>query len=321
MSPLPAGRAFTARAGCPIRHAPSHFGGVLARVATLTVIRSLVLQSDFGTSDGAVAAMVGVAVGVDPNIRIFDLTHHIPPFDVWEASVRLLQTVEYWPAGTVFVSVVDPGVGSDRKSAVARTARGDFIVTPDNGTLTQLLHRAPIVEVREIDERVNRLPNSGESYTFHGRDIYAFTAARLAAGVMTYEEVGPTYPVTDIVEFDIAPAAREADDLVGTIDAHDVRYGSIWTNIPRELLLELGVTHGDRLEIEVTDRGQLVHSNSLRYSRSFADVSVGRGLAYINSLDNLAFAINRGNYAAAFGLERGPEWAVRVRLYRSAAAR
>lgn len=275
---------------------------------------ALVLQSDFGTSDGAVAAMVGVAIGVAPELRVFDLTHHIPPFDVWEASFRLLQTVNYWPAGTVFVSVVDPGVGSDRKSAVAKTERGDFIVTPDNGTLTQLLRRGPIVEVREIDESVNRLPNSGESYTFHGRDIYAYTAARLASGVITFEEVGPQYPIDEIVELPLAEATLKGDEIRGVIDAHDVRYGSIWTNIPRTMVKELGVEYGTKLEVEILDRGRVVHTNSLRYSRSFAEVSLGRGLAYINSLDCLAFAINRGSYAAAYSIDRGPEWEVRVRI-------
>ena len=96
----------------------------------------LVLQSDFGTKDGAVAAMRGVAVGVSADLRIYDLTHEIPTFNIWEAALRLDQTAEYWPAGTVFVSVVDPGVGTDRKSVVLRTKSGHYFVTPDNGTLT-----------------------------------------------------------------------------------------------------------------------------------------------------------------------------------------
>ena len=98
--------------------------------------RALVYQTDFGLKDGAVAAMKGVAFSVSPELKQYDLTHEIPPFDIWQAAYRLQQTVSYWPSGTVFVSVVDPGVGSERKSVVAKTRSGHYIVTPDNGTLT-----------------------------------------------------------------------------------------------------------------------------------------------------------------------------------------
>ena len=98
----------------------------------------LVFQSDFGLVDGAVSAMHGVANTVDDNIKIQDLTHDIPPYSIWDASYRLFQTIEYWPKGTVFVSVVDPGVGSSRRSVVAEIVGGQYIVTPDNGTLTHI---------------------------------------------------------------------------------------------------------------------------------------------------------------------------------------
>ena len=150
----------------------------------------LVLQSDFGLLDGAVASMKGVAVSVSPDIHIYDLTHHIEPFNIWQGALRLVQTAEYWPAGTVFVSVVDPGVGTDRKSIVLKTRSGHYFVTPDNGTLTFVAPRLGIEAVREIDEAVNRRKNSEKSFTFHGRDVYAYTAARLAAGVITFEQVG-----------------------------------------------------------------------------------------------------------------------------------
>ena len=150
----------------------------------------LVLQTDFGLQDGAVAAMYGVALGVNPDLKIYNLTHEIETYNIWDASYRLVQTLQYWPEGTVFVSVVDPGVGSNRKSIVAKTKDGKYVVTPDNGTLTHIHSNIGIEEIREIDETRNRLPYSGESYTFHGRDIYAFTGARLASGVISYEEVG-----------------------------------------------------------------------------------------------------------------------------------
>ena len=150
----------------------------------------IVFQTDFGLKDGAVSAMKGVAMGVDTNLKLYDLTHEIPAYNIWEAAYRLEQTVQYWPAGTVFVSVVDPGVGTNRKSVVLKTKSGHFIVTPDNGTLTLVSESLGIESLREIDEAVNRRKNSEKSYTFHGRDVYAYTAARLASGKITYEQVG-----------------------------------------------------------------------------------------------------------------------------------
>ena len=143
--------------------------------------RIVVYQTDFGLKDGAVAEMKGVAMGVDTGLKLFDLTHEIPAYNIWEAAYRLEQTVRYWPAGTVFVSVVDPGVGTERKSVVLKTRSGHFIVTPDNGTLTLVARSLGIVEIREIDETLNRRKDSRESYTFHGRDVYSYTGARLAA--------------------------------------------------------------------------------------------------------------------------------------------
>ena len=152
--------------------------------------KNIVFQTDFGLKDGAVSAMKGVALGVSPDLKLYDLTHEIPAYNIWEAAYRLEQTISYWPAGTVFVSVVDPGVGTDRKSVVVKTKSGHFIVTPDNGTLTLVATSLGIEERREIDESTNRRIGSQDSYTFHGRDVYAYTAARLAAGVITFEEVG-----------------------------------------------------------------------------------------------------------------------------------
>src|SRR5664279_2845858 len=125
----------------------------------------VVFQSDFGLKDGAVSAMKGVSMGVSTDLKLFDLTHEIPAYNIWEAAYRLEQTVPYWPAGTVFVSVVDSGVGTTRKSVVLKTKTGQFIVTPDNGTLTLIASSQGIAEVRQIDEVLNRRKNSQESYT------------------------------------------------------------------------------------------------------------------------------------------------------------
>ena len=121
-------------------------------------MKPLVFQSDFGLVDGAVSAMYGVAYCVDPELKIHDLTHDITPYSIWEASYRLIQTISYWPEDTVFVSVVDPGVGTDRRSIVVRTKSGKYIVTPDNGTLTHVLRLDGVVAARQIDERSTACP-------------------------------------------------------------------------------------------------------------------------------------------------------------------
>lgn len=276
-------------------------------------MKPLILQSDFGLADGAVSAMYGVAESVCDTLRIFDLTHDIPQYNIWEASYRLIQTVQYWPAGSVFVSVVDPGVGSDRRSIVAKTASGQYVVTPDNGTLTHLKRMCGIVEARIIDETRNRLPNSGESYTFHGRDIYAFTGARLAAGIILWEEVGPAIDPTTITELPVVDAVHEGDVVSGTIDVLDVRFGSLWTNVPRELFKELGINHNQRVEITISNDTRVLYKNIIVYAKSFADVYVGEPLLYVNSLDNMAVAINQGSFARAYNIGTGTAWRIELR--------
>ena len=125
--------------------------------------KTVVFQTDFGLKDGAVSAMKGVAMGVDSSLKLFDLTHEIPAYNIWEAAYRLEQTIAYWSAGTVFVSVVDPGVGTHRKSVILKTKAGHFIVTPDNGTLTLIAQSQGIDQIREIDEVQNRRKGSDNS--------------------------------------------------------------------------------------------------------------------------------------------------------------
>ena len=191
----------------------------------------VVFQTDYGLKDGAVAAMKGVAMGVSPDLKIFDLTHEIPAFNIWEAAYRLEQTVEYWPAGTVFVSVVDPGVGTSRKSVVLKTNSGHFIVTPDNGTLTLVAQSLGIAGLREIDEALNRRKGSEKSYTFHGRDVYAYTAARLAAGIITFEQVGPVLP-NQVVTIPFQKAKLEGGKIKGTIAILDIQFGIYGQTFP-----------------------------------------------------------------------------------------
>src|SRR5450631_1373775 len=198
---------------------------LLAALSSTAQNKIVVFQSDFGEKDGAVSAMKGVAMNVSPELKLFDLTHEIPAYNIWEAAYRLQQTVAYWPAGTVFVSVVDPGVGTNRKSVVLKTKSGHFIVTPDNGTLTLIASSLGIGEIRQIDEVLNRRKNSQESYTFHGRDVYAFTGARLAAGVITFEQVGMKLP-NEVVQIPYQQAVKEGNKLKGTISILDIQYGN-----------------------------------------------------------------------------------------------
>lgn len=275
--------------------------------------KPLIFQTDFGTADGAVSAMYGVAYSVDPALLISDLTHEIPQYDIWAASYRLIQTVRYWPAGSVFVSVVDPGVGSTRRSIAVKTNEGQYVITPDNGTLTHIKRMCGITEARIIDETVNRLPNSGESYTFHGRDIYAYTGARLAAGVISFAEVGPEVPADSVNELPVVVAVYDGESVSGTIDVLDVRFGSLWTNISNELFKKLGVNYGQRVEISIENETRTVYKNILVYARSFADVYVGEPLVYMNSLECMAVAINQGSFAKAYNIGTGNQWKIRMR--------
>ena len=276
----------------------------------------LVFQTDFGLVDGAVSAMYGVAYCVHPDLKIHDLTHDITPYNIWEASYRLIQTLEYWPENTVFVSVVDPGVGSDRKSVVARTNTGRYIVTPDNGTLTHVLRMEGICEVREIDEHINRLPRSGDSYTFHGRDVYAYTGARLASGIIDFEGVGPKLDVKDLNILPIVEPYLDGKAVHGTIDILDVRFGSLWTNIPRELFLQTGIRYGDRVSITIENETRTVYRNIILFAKSFADVYVGEALAYVNSLDCVAVAINQGSFARAYNIGTGNSWSICIEPFK-----
>ncbi|WP_420155220.1 SAM hydrolase/SAM-dependent halogenase family protein [Siphonobacter sp.] len=271
----------------------------------------VVFQSDFGLKDGAVSAMKGVAMGVSTELKLFDLTHEIPAYNIWEAAYRLEQTVAYWPAGTVFVSVVDPGVGTERKSVVLKTKSGHFIVTPDNGTLTLLAESVGIAEVREINEAVNRRKDSGKSYTFHGRDVYAYTAARLAAGVISFPQVGPLLP-KQVVSLPYQKAGRAGQSLKGTIPILDVQYGNVWTNITADLFQQLGIAVGQSVRVRIFHQHQKVYEDMLPYVETFGGVAEGKPLVYLNSLLQVAFALNQGNFAETHHIGSGSEWSVEL---------
>ena len=273
----------------------------------------VVFQTDFGTKDGAVSAMKGVASSVDPDLKLYDLTQEIPAYHIWEAAYRLDQTVPYWPAGTVFVSVVDPGVGTNRKSVVAKTKSGHYIVTPDNGTLTLLAASIGIESMREIDEAVNRRNNSGASYTFHGRDVYAYTAARLASKIISFESVGQLLdPKPLLLPYQKASLINAS--LKGNIDILDIQYGNIWTNIGQELWKAfVAIPHAKNLiQVTIYHQQKIVYKGTMSFENTFGGVAVGQPLAYLNSLMQLSFALNQGSMADKYKIASGPEWSVEM---------
>jgi hypothetical protein len=271
----------------------------------------LVFQSDFGLLEGTVSQMHGIAIQVDPALRIFDLSHQIPRFNTWDASYSLYQTCHAWPEETVFVSVIDPGVGSSRKSVAARTSAGHYIVTPDNGTLTHLKKHIGIEAVREIDESVNRVEGSEKSHIFHGRDVYAYTGARLASGVIDFEGVGPASPVNDIIMHETIDPVLEGDQLTGMLDIVDPHFGMVWSNIPLEMFEQMGINFGDPVHTVIEQAGEQRYAEVLPYCRTFSDVPRDSELIYPNEIGNIAIATNLGSFVEKFAVQTGTDWQVR----------
>ena len=272
----------------------------------------LVLQTDFGLQDGAVSSMRGVAYGVASDIIISDLTHGITPFNIFEGSFRLFQTFSYWPAGTVFVSVVDPGVGSKRLSIIAETTGGHYIVTPDNGSLTHVKRLIGIEAVREIDESVNRLRGKGteDVAIFHGRDLFGYTAARLASGIIDFEGVGPEYPVEEIVEHEMHEPVVEPGKAQGIFEINDPNFGNLWTNIPLKAFQEAGFAYGDHINVTVRHEGEKVFEEKVLFHQSFGFAQKGDPMIYNNEMMKVAMAVSQGSFCDKYNLSYGPEWTI-----------
>ena len=270
----------------------------------------LVLLTDFGTQDGAVSAMKGVAYGVSQDLLISDLSHENP--SIFDGAYRLYQTEQFWPVGTVFVAVVDPGVGTARLSVFMKTRTGRYFVGPDNGLLSLVAERDGIEGLRQIDEKINRRPGSGESHTFHGRDVFAYTGARLAAGVITFEQVGPPLLPKSLITLTYRKPRREEQQVSGMIPILDVQYGNVWTNIPKAMFDELHIALGTPLHVRIYSKDKLVDETVAPYQRTFGEVPIGKPLVYVNSLLNLAVALNQGSYAALHKIESGPDWWIAI---------
>ncbi|HXA36577.1 MAG TPA: S-adenosyl-l-methionine hydroxide adenosyltransferase family protein [Steroidobacteraceae bacterium] len=293
-----------------LRQAP-YLLACLALFSALAQARApLVLLTDFGTQDGAVSAMKGVAYGVSQDLLISDLSHENP--SIFAGAYRLYQTEQFWPSGTVFVAVVDPGVGTKRLSIVLKTRTQHYFVGPNNGLLSLIAERDGIESLRQIDERMNRRPGSEDSHTFHGRDVFAYTGARLAAGVIGFEQVGPLLPPETLISIEYRKAQLTGNKVSGIIPVLDVQFGNVWTNIPKDLFDRLHVALGAPLHVRIYHGGQLIDDDMAPYQRTFGDVAAGKPLIYVNSLLNLAVALNLGSYAAAHKIESGPDWTIEI---------
>jgi hypothetical protein len=279
--------ALAAAAGCARDTAP--------RAATI------VFLTDFGTRDGAVAACKGVMVSIAPDVRIVDLTHDVPPYDIEAAGEVLEQALPFYPTGTVAVAVVDPGVGSERKAIAILTRRGHILVGPDNGLFT-LVMQAEGVE-RAVELRETRYFRAARaSSTFHGRDIFAPVAAHLAAGA-PLDSLGP--PIVP-VQLDVRPARIVASRIVGTVRYIEDPYGNVVTDIPATFLDSLAARVGDSLEVRLPLRVL-----RLPWRNTFSDVSQGQALALMHSRGVLSFSINQGDFATRFGVKRKDSVSIR----------
>lgn len=287
--------------GAACSHLPESGGRAVPRHA-------LVLMTDFGLKDGAVSEMRGVAYQVAPDLLISDITHEIPPFDIWQAAYRMKQTAPYWADGTVFVTVVDPGVGSERKSIVAKSKSGKYYVGPDNGHLTLIAEMDPFTEVRVIDESKSRLKGSEESYTFHGRDLYVYVGAQLAAGAVKFEDVGQPLG-RDVVRLDYQKPVFEKGVLKAQIPILDVNYGNVWTNVPKKEFLER-FPNPQKLKVRILRDRKVVYQGTLPYVTTFAAVPKGQPLLYINSLLDVSVALNQGSFAAQHKIGSGLGWTI-----------
>lgn len=261
----------------------------------------LLFLTDFGVRDGAVAVCKGVMWEIAPTLSIVDITHQTPAYDVETAGEVLHQTLPFYPAGTVVVAVVDPGVGSARKSIAIRTKTGHLLVGPDNGIFTLVLDAHGMDRAVELVNKRYQRPGDA-SYTFHGRDIFSPVGAHLANGV-PLDSLGP--PVVP-VRLDIrAPrrvpgSAGAPGGIEGMVRYVEDPYGNIVTNITPALLDSAGLRVGDSLDVRIGAR-----SLRLPWHNTFSDVPVGAPLAVMHERALLSFSVNQGDFAQRFGSRKG----------------
>lgn len=259
----------------------------------------VVLMTDFGLDNDAVGLLRGVMLSIDGGLAIHDLTHRAPAFDVAAASRLLRDAPRYYPPGTVFVVVVDPGVGTDRRVLVARLDNGTRLVAPDNGVLSAVLEDHPGAVVRALANDDFVLET--RSATFHGRDVFAPLGAHLASGV-PFASVGPV--VGDWLRLAAAGPTRTGAGYAAECTLIDEPFGNVWTDLEEHHLAELGLALGDLVTVQLAD-GAPARELTVPWVRTFADVAPGAPLLYIHSRERVALALNRGDFARTHGVERG----------------
>ena len=257
---------------------------------------TIVFMTDFGVVDDSVAICRGVMYGIMPSVRIVDLTHQVTPFSITDGARFLYGATPYFPAGTVFVVVIDPGVGSTRKAIVAHSKRGQYFVLPDNGLLTLVDQRDGIDAMREVTNP-DWMIGSKLSSTFHGRDIFSPVGAHLARGD-DWTKVGPEMPVKDLVRLDWKIATVDDRGLNATVIATDGPFGNLVTNVNAEDFLKLGYQRGQ--DVPVTIGGKEM---TIKFVKTFSDVPVGQPLLYIDSRGHLGLAVNQNSFAATYGIK------------------
>ena len=262
--------------------------------------RIITLTTDFGTIDTYVGIMKGVILSINPNAQIVDLTHAIPPQDIYEAAFSIYAAYNYFPKGTIHIIVVDPGVGSDRQAIVCQTDSA-FFVCPDNGVLSYLLHSVENEGEQPIDSVAIQNSTyylSEVSNTFHGRDIFAPVAAHLSLGVLL-NDIGP--PVQTLVQLPIQVPELSGNTLTGQIVKID-RFGNAVTNISETAIARLESASTGKMPIYEIRVGS---ARLNRLNRAYAESGVGKPLAIIGSCGLLEIAINGGNAKEGLGLKWG----------------
>jgi len=254
---------------------------------------TVVFMTDFGVLDDSVALCKGVMYGITPNLRIVDLTHQVNAFSIRDGARFLFGASPYFPAGTVFVAVVDPGVGSSRKAVVVKSKRGQFFVLPDNGLMTMVEDRDGIEAIREVTNP-DWMVGAKISSTFHGRDIFSPVGAHIARGD-DWTLVGPA--VKQLVRLDLKPATVDDKGLTGEVIALDGPYGNLITNIDADDFLKLGYQLGDKLQVTIAGRDV-----EMPFVKTFSDVPLKQPLLFIDSRGRASFALNQASFAAAYDI-------------------
>jgi S-adenosylmethionine hydrolase len=255
---------------------------------------SIVFMTDFGNANDAVAICKAVIIGIAPDVRIMDITHQVTPYQIEEASRFLYGVTPYYPAGTVFLVVVDPGVGTSRKAVIVKSKKGQFFVLPDNGLVSAVIDRDGFEGAREITNQ-HWMIQAAVSSTFHGRDIFSPAAAHLAEG-WDYTIAGPEVP--QLVRLTPKTPKVDAKGITGEIIGLDDPFGSLITGVTKEDLESLGYAWGDKVTIQIDKKPV-----TMPYVKTFMDVPVGASLLYVDSRGRVGIAVNQGNYSKKFSVE------------------